>query len=103
MNLILFLDYAVILRLHDAVMTTFLVFFPIILKTTCVRIVGVAPNDAKYMISYPSSIHYLVVSPLEKDLIQKNVFFALEATQQYHNAHKKKIGQKCIFLNEIFF
>jgi len=45
-------------------------------KTTCVRIVGVATNDAEYMISYLSSIHYLAVSSSEKDLIQKNVFLS---------------------------
>jgi len=93
-NLILFLHYDVILRLHDAVMASFLVFFSI-LKSTCVRIVDVASKDAEYMISCRSSIHNLVVSS------QKNVFFALEATQQYHNAHKK-IGSRH-FLDLIIF
>ena len=65
-NLILFFEYDVILTVHDALMTSFLLFFSIS-KTTCVRIVGVTPNDAEYMISYLSSMHYVVVSPLEKD------------------------------------
>jgi len=77
-NLILFLDYDVILRLHDSVMMSFLVFFSIS-KTTCVRIVGVAPNDAEYMIFYLSSIHYLLISRSENDLIQKNVFFCIRS------------------------
>jgi len=33
--------------------------------------VGVAPSDAEYVISYLYSIHYLDVSPLKNDLIQK--------------------------------
>jgi len=56
-------------------MTSFLAFF-YNSKTTCVRIVGIAPNDAEYMISYLSSIYYLVISPSENDLIQKNVFLS---------------------------
>ena len=52
-NLILFFDYDVILRLHDALMTS--------------RIVGITPNDAEYMISYLSSMHYECVSLSEKD------------------------------------
>ena len=31
------------------------------------RIVGITPNDTDYMISYLSSMHYVVVSPSEKD------------------------------------
>jgi len=65
MNLIVFLDYDVILRLHDAVMTSFLAFFSIS-KTTCVKIVGVAPNDAEYNCLQSS----------EKDFIQKNTFLS---------------------------
>ena len=42
--------------------------------------VEVAPNDAEYMITYLSSTQYLVVSPSEKELIQKNLFFALDAS-----------------------
>ena len=61
-----FFYYDVILTLHDALMTSFLLFLSIS-KTACVRIVGVTPNDAECMISYLSSIHYIVVSPSEKD------------------------------------
>ena len=50
-NLILLFHNDVILTLHDALMTSFLIFF-LISKTTCARIVGVAPNDAECMISY---------------------------------------------------
>ena len=49
-NLILFFDYDVIVRLHDALMTSFLLFF-FISRTTCVGIVGITPNDAEYMTS----------------------------------------------------
>ena len=66
-NLILFFDYDVI-------------FFCFMSKTTCVRMVEVAPNDAEYMISYLSSIHYLVVSPSEKELIQKSIFLSVFLT-----------------------
>ena len=45
---------------------------------------GVAPNDVECMISYRSSMHDTIVFASEKDLIQKNAVFALEAGQQYH-------------------
>jgi len=72
-------------------MISFLLFFSTS-KTIRVKIVSVTPNNVEYRISYLSSIHYFVVSLSEKILIQKNFFFAFEATQQYRNAHKKKIG-----------
>ena len=82
-NLVLFFDYDVIVRLHDALVTSFLLFF-FISRTTCVGIVGITPNDADYMTSYLSSMHYAVVSPSEKNQFQENVVFALAATQPYH-------------------
>ena len=69
--------YDVIMTLHAAVMTSFFYCFAYISKTTYVRNVEVAPNDAEYMISYLSSIQYLVVSPSEKELIQKNLFLSV--------------------------
>ena len=80
-NLIIFFDYDVILRLHDAVMTSFFAIF-FISRTTCVRIVGITPNDAEYMISLRGRISF------RRRLSPKNVVFALEAmcipTIPYH-------------------
>ena len=35
---------------------------------------GITPNDAEYMISYLSSMHYVVVSPSEKNELQRTSF-----------------------------
>ena len=70
------------MTLYAVVMTSFFAVF--ISKITWVRIVEIAPNDAEYMISYLSSTQYLVIFPSEKELIQKNVFFALDASEQYY-------------------
>ena len=78
-NLILFFDYDVILRLHDAVMTSFFAIF-FISRTTCVRIVGITPNDAEYMISLRGRISFRRLSPKKCRFCARSYWIY----QQYH-------------------